>query len=78
MVFIFNDCEVEESLFSVATTTLIIDRPKYCVYLMLKMTTKLCGLMKASKALPPQEEGSYDDNGMIISTRPSNISEYGA
>ena len=27
MVFIFNDCEVEESLFSVATTTLIIDRP---------------------------------------------------
>ena len=38
---------------------------------------KLCGLMKASKALLPQEEGSVDDNGWTISTRPSNISEYG-
>ena len=50
---------------------------QYCVYLMLMMTTKLCGLLKATKALLPQEEGSYDDNGLTISTRPSNISEYG-
>ena len=50
---------------------------QYCVYLMLMMTTKLCGLLKATKALLPQEEGSYDDNGLRISTRPSNISEYG-
>ena len=50
---------------------------QYCVYLMLMMTTKLCGLLKTTKPLLPQEEGSYDDNGLTISTRPSNISEYG-
>ena len=77
MVFIFNVCEVEESLFSVATTTLIIDRPSVLCISDADDDDKLCGLMKATKALLPQEEGSYDDNGLTISTRPSNISEYG-
>ena len=49
MVFIFNDCEVEESLFSVATTTLIIDRPSVLCISDADDDDKLCGLLKATK-----------------------------
>ena len=64
---------MSDNVFSVATTTLIIDRPSVLCISDADDDDKALWIVEATKALLPQEEGSYDDNGLTISTRPSNI-----